>query len=121
MQDLANWGVETLPAISNGTLVATFATGGASAMLVADDILNFGGWTLAGGFSFAAAEGAGANYVGLGEGGMTAAAADSATTYTLGWPLALAGTQSWTLGANNTLNVNAPLAGTGKLTVNGTS
>ena len=119
VMDPANWGVETLPAISNGTLVATFASGGASALLGVDDVLNFGGWTLAGGFSFTAAEGAGLNYVGLSAGGMTAADAASATTYNLGWPLALAGTQQWTLGQNNTLNVNAPIAGAGSLTVNG--
>ena len=119
VMDPANWGAETLPAISNGTLVATFASGGASALLGVGDILNFGGWTLAGGFSFTAAEGAGQNYVGLSAGGMTAADAASATTYNLGWPLALAGTQQWTLGQNNTLNVNAPIAGAGSLTVNG--
>ena len=88
-------------------------------MLGVGDVLNFGGWTLAGGFSFTAAEGAGLNYVGLSDGGMAAADAGSATTYNLGWPLALAGTQQWTLGQNNTLNVNAPIAGAGSLTVNG--
>ena len=113
----ANWGAETLPALDGGGLSATFANGGTSALLPAGATLDFAGWTLAGGFSFAAAEGA--FPAGLGAGGIQAADAEAATSYALGWPLTLTETQKWTLGINNTLDVNAPLAGSGSLAVNG--
>ena len=113
----ANWGEESLPALDGGVLSATFANGGAVASLPVEATMDFAGWTLSGGFAFMAA--AGAAPVGLGAGGITAADAEAATAYTLGWPLVLRESQKWTLGANNTLDVNAPLAGTGTLTVNG--
>jgi hypothetical protein len=113
----ANWGAETLPALDGGMLAATFASGGTTAQLGADTILSFAGWTLSGGFTFAAADGA--IPVRLGADGIVAADASAATSYALNWPMALEGAQSWTLGTNNTLDVNAPLTGMGKLTVNG--
>ena len=113
----ANWGAETLPALDGGMLAATFASGGTTAQLDTGTVLNFAGWTLSGGFTFAAADGA--IPVRLGADGIVAADASAATSYALNWPMALEGAQSWTLGANNTLDVNAPLAGMGKLTVNG--
>ena len=113
----ANWGAETLPTLDDGSLTATFAGGGSTALLGAGTHLDFAGWNLSGGFTFAAAEGAG--YVELGAGGMTAADAAAPTSYTLGWPLVLHGAQTWTLGQNNTLHVHAPLFGAGGLTVNG--
>ena len=115
--DPANWGAETLPALDDGSLTATFAGGGSTALLGASQHLDFAGWNLSGGFTFAAAEGAG--YVELEAGGMTAADAAAPTPYTLGWPLVLHGAQTWTLGQNNTLHIHAPLVGAGGLTVNG--
>jgi len=115
--DPANWGVETLPALYDGSLVATFAGSGSTATLGTADGLDFLGWNLSGGFTFAAAEGAG--YVELETGGMSAPDAAADTAYTLGWPLMLHGAQTWTLGQNNTLDVNAPISGGGQLTVNG--
>ena len=115
--DPANWGAETLPALDDGSLTATFAGGGSTALLGADQHLDFAGWNLSGGFTFAAAEGAG--YVELEAGGITAADAAAPTPYTLGWPLVLHGAQTWTLGQNNTLHIHAPLVGAGGLTVNG--
>ena len=113
----ANWGAETLPTLDDGSLTATFASGGSTALLDAGTHLDFAGWNLSGGFTFAAAEGAG--YVELESGGMTAADAASPTPYTLNWPLVLHGAQTWTLGQNNTLHIHAPLLGAGGLTVNG--
>ena len=113
----ANWGAETLPTLEDGSLTATFAGGGSTALLGAGPHLDFAGWNLSGGFTFATAEGAG--YVELEEGGMTAADAATPTSYTLGWPLVLHGAQTWTLGQNNTLHIHAPLLGVGSLTVNG--
>ena len=115
--DPANWGAETLPALDDGSLTATFAGGGSTALLGAGPHLDFAGWNLSGGFTFAAAEGAG--YVELEAGGITAADAAAPTPYTLGWPLVLHGAQTWTLGQNNTLHIHAPLVGAGGLTVNG--
>ena len=115
--DPANWGAETLPTLDDGSLTATFAGGGSTALLGAGPHLDFAGWNLSGGFTFAAAEGAG--YVELEAGGITAADAAAPTPYTLGWPLVLHGAQTWTLGQNNTLHIHAPLVGAGGLTVNG--
>ncbi len=111
----ANW-AEGLPDFVRGELFATFATSGTSALLPVTNVPPlFAGFALQNGFTFEAA--AGALPAKLGASGMTLADAASATVYTMGWPLELLAGQTWSVGAKNTLNLTAPLSGTGALTI----
>jgi len=111
----ANW-ADGQPDFESGELFATFATSGTSALLSVTNVPPiFAGVTLQNGFTFEAASGA--SPAQLGSTGMTIADASSATAYTMGWPLELTAGQTWSVGANDTLNLTAPLSGTGALTI----
>jgi len=111
----ANW-AEGLPDFVRGELFATFAASGTSALLPVTNVPPvFAGLALQNGFTFEAASGA--LPAKLGASGVAIADAASATAYTMGWPLELAAGQTWSVGAKNTLNLNAPLSGAGALTI----
>ena len=106
-----NW-IPDVPDLVAGDTFALFSEGGHSANLNRD--ARFAGLSLNGGFSFA---GSGT----LSIGGMGVASLDvaTATEYNIGCPVELAAGQVWTVGANNTLNVNGGLSGSGSLVVSG--
>ncbi|MDO5320123.1 MAG: hypothetical protein Q4G65_15970 [bacterium] len=113
----ANWQDGTVPDLAAGDLFATFAAGGAEARLAG--AAGFDGLALnntAGtAFTFAADPDAQATIAGN---GIAVADAAAATTWTMGWPIALSADQTWSIGAKNTFKQNGPLSGEGKLTVN---
>ena len=112
----ANWQGGAVPDLTTGDLFATFASGGAEARL--SGAAGFDGLALnntAGtAFAFAAEPGAQATIAGN---GITVADASAATTWSMGWPVALGADQTWTVGANNTLKLTGTLSGANKLTV----
>lgn len=112
----ANWQEGTTPDLTAGDLFATFAAGGSEAKLASS--AGFDGLALnntAGtAFTFAADTGAQATIAGN---GITIADASAATTWTMGWPVALGADQTWSIGANNTFKMNGTLSGESRLTV----
>jgi len=118
----ANWASEAAPDVTAGDLLATFATGGTAAELPASTEAAFEGMVLDSsgldGSSFAFTAGDGATMT-LGSSGLTAAAADSAFSWTMGWPITVGGAQTWTVGENNTVVFNAPISGEAELAIDG--
>jgi autotransporter-associated beta strand protein len=111
----ANWESGEAPDITAGDLVAIFATGGTRADLPAGTAAAFDGIVLDGAnlddghFELAAGSGATAT---IGASALTVADAPSATTWTIRWPITLAGgAQTWNVGANNTVEFDAPIDG----------
>ncbi|MDO5317239.1 MAG: hypothetical protein Q4G65_01305 [bacterium] len=116
----ANWTGGTAPDFTAGDLLATFATGGASAALAANETAAFDGLVLDGGFggnAFAFTAGTGAS-ASLGKNGLALADAAAATTWTMGWPLVLSENQVWNVGANNTLRLTGGFSGEKALEIN---
>ena len=118
-----NWGevgATELPEFELGSMKATFATGGTTATLGDGDKVKMSGLALTSTapFTFAAADGAAP--VTVGAEGIVADAKAATTTYTMNWPLKLGLEQTWRIGSNNTLDVNAPFSGqAARLTVAG--
>ncbi|MBO7686739.1 MAG: hypothetical protein J6V72_10155, partial [Kiritimatiellae bacterium] len=72
-----------------------------------------------GGSSFAFTAGSGATAA-VGASGISVPAASAATTWTMDWPITVAGgAQTWNIGANNTVKFNAPIGGSQNLTITG--
>ena len=118
-----NWASEAAPDVTAGDLLATFATGGTEAMLPAGTAAAFDGLVLdaatLGGSSFAFTAGSGATAA-VGASGISVPAASAATTWTMDWPITVAGgAQTWNIGANNTVKFNAPIGGSQNLTITG--
>ena len=119
----ANWESGAAPDITAGDLVATFAKGGTAAELPAGTAAAFDGIVLdsanLGGNAFAFTAGSGATAA-IGVSAITAIAAPAATTWTMGWPITVAGgAQTWNIGTNNTVKINAPISGDQDLTIAG--
>ena len=117
----ANWESGSAPDVTAGDLLATFATGGAEAMLPAGTPAAFDGLVLdaatLGGSSFAFTAGSGATAT-VGASGISVPAAAAATTWTMGWPFTVTGgAQAWAIGSNNTLKINAPWGGDQDITL----
>ena len=111
----ANWESGEAPDITSNDLLAIFATGGSEALLPAGTAAAFAGIVLDGAkldgdrFEFTAGSGATAT---IGECALTVSNAPSATTWTIHWPLTLRDfAQTWTIGANNTVEFDAPIDG----------
>jgi len=115
-----NWTDGGEPDLSSGTLLATFAEGGAEAAIPADRAASFSGLILdnaTGGNAFAFMAGDGASAT-VGVNGITAASS-AATAWNMQWPLVFAGAQTLALGANDTLTLAGGFAGADALTVDG--
>lgn len=117
----ANWSLGTAPDVTTGELLATFASGGTGSNLPAGTAAAFNGITLdntsaGNAFAFTAGEGATAA---IGQNGIVASSA-AATTWTMGWPLSVGEAETWTIGANDTLSINAGLSGAGNMLFDGT-
>ena len=106
-----NWSPAT-PDLADGGSVAVFADGGSEANI--DRNVSFAGLSLKGGFSFA-----GNGTMALGSMGIATLDAASDVGYSFASPIEVAEGQSWTIGANNTFNVNGGLSGSGALAVSG--
>ena len=106
-----NW-IPYMPDIVAGDAFALFAEGGHSANLSRD--ARFAGLSLRGGFSFA-----GNGMLSIGGMGVASLDVASATEYDFGCPVELAAGQAWTIGTNNTFNVNGGFSGAGSLAVSG--
>ena len=106
-----NWSPST-PDLADGGTVAIFAEGGSEANI--DRNVSFAGLSLKGGFSFA-----GNGTMSLGSLGIATLDAESPVGYSFASPIEVAEGQSWTIGANNTFNVNGGLSGSGALAVSG--
>ena len=118
-----NWESGVAPDITAGDLLATFATGGAEAMLPAGTAAAFDGLVLdsanLGGNAFAFTAGSGATAA-IGGSGISIPDAAAATTWTMGWPITVTGgAQPWNVGSNNTLKINAPWGGDQNITLTG--
>ncbi len=109
----ANWENATLPDLTAGSLVATFAAGTGAAL---DRSPNFKGLELdaPGAFALTAEEGM-ANFAALGSRGL--ATTGTGKTYDIGWPLYLSAPQKWTIGAGDTVNLSATLNGVSGLSI----
>ncbi len=112
-----NWEGESAPDLVTGDLLANFATGGGEARLAGSAAFNgialnnaFGGTA----FNFTAEPGGSAT---LNGNGVNVVAAAAATTWTLGWPIALGTDQTWVIGANNTLTLAGGLSGASSLSI----
>ena len=119
----ANWESGSAPDVTAGDLLATFATGGAEAALPAGTAAAFDGLVLdaatLGGSSFAFTAGSGATAA-IGASGISVPAASAETTWTMGWPITVAGgAQTWNIGTKNTIKFNAPIGGGEALTITG--
>jgi len=113
----ANWGETTeteLPDLETGTTLLGFAKAGDRATLPATGAYNVYGLEFTRPFTLDAA--LGATPLGLSAGGLTFVGTD-ATQVDLNAPLRLTDDQKWMPGSNWTVNVNAPLSGAAKLTV----
>ena len=115
----ANWLEGSVPDLASGSLLATFATGGSEASLGSSAAFNglvfnnaFGGDS----FTFTRNGNAGAT---VNANGITATDSAAATTWLMGWPLALGAAQTWDIGANNTFKLDSPLSGSAALTIQG--
>ena len=118
-----NWESGEAPDITAGDLLATFATGGTEAMLPAGTAAAFEGVVLdsanLGGNAFAFTAGSGAT-ASIGASGISVPAASAGTTWTMNWPITVAGgAQTWNIGTNNTMKFNAPIGGDEALTITG--
>ena len=118
-----NWESGEAPDVTAGDLLATFATGGTEAMLPAGTAAAFDGLVLdaanLGGSSFAFTAGSGAT-ASVGASGISVPAASAETTWTMGWPITVAGgAQTWNIGTKNTMKFNAPIDGGEALTITG--
>ena len=112
----ANWQDGTVPDLAAGDLFATFAAGGTEARLAgaaAFDGLALNN-TAGTSFTFAAEPSAQATIAGN---GIAVVDASAATTWTMGWPVALGADQTWTVGAGNTFRLTGTLSGANKLTI----
>ncbi|MGN0852453.1 MAG: hypothetical protein ACI4Q3_03650, partial [Kiritimatiellia bacterium] len=113
----ANWQDGTVPDLAAGDLFATFAAGGAEARLAG--AASFAGLALnntSDGTAFAFVADAGAQTT-INGSGITVAGAEAATTWTMGWPIALGANQTWSIGANSTFTLTGTLSGTADLVV----
>ena len=112
----ANW--LATPDLDSGESLGVFANGGTTAAIPSGRTVKFSGLYLKGGFAFTAGDGAVAE---IGVNGLSSADLETsaAATYEMGWPLKPTAAQTWTVGANNALNLTAPLSGDGAVTVNG--
>ena len=106
-----NWSPET-PELDSGNAFALFAQSGAAATLGCD--AAFAGLSLQNGFTFS-----GTGTLGVGDLGITALDAASATSYSFGAPLEATANQTWAIGANNTFNVTGGFKGSGNVKVEG--
>ena len=118
-----NWASEAAPDVTAGDLLATFATGGTEASLPAGTAAAFDGLVLdsasLGGNAFSFTAGSGATAT-IGASGISVPASSAATTWTMGWPFTVVGgAQAWTVGAKNTLKLNAPWGGDKALSITG--
>ncbi len=108
----ANWENATLPDLTAGSLVATFAAGTGAAL---DRSPNFKGLALETPGAFALTAGDAAAFAALGSRGL--ATAGTGRTYDIGWPLYLSAPQQWTIGAGDTVNLVATLNGASSLSI----
>lgn len=106
-----NWSPET-PDLDSGDDFALFAQSGAAATLGRN--AAFEGLSLQNGFTFS-----GTGTLSVGDMGISALDAASATTYSFGIPLEATANQTWTIGANNTFDVTGGLKGSGNVKVEG--
>ena len=106
-----NWDPET-PDLNSGDDFALFAQSGVAATLGSD--AAFSGLSLQNGFAFS-----GTGTLGVGDLGIAALDAASATTYSFGAPLEAMANQTWAIGANNTFDVTGGLKGSGDVKVEG--
>lgn len=106
-----NWSPET-PDLDSGDAFAVFADSGAAATLGRD--AAFAGLSLKNGFAFS-----GTGTLSVGDLGISALDAASATTYSFGSPLEATANQTWSIGANNTFDVTGGLKGSGNVKVEG--
>lgn len=112
----ANWGVAELPDLTSGESFATFTTA-SPAVLPAGFGAAFSGLYLSGGFDFAAATGA--TPVKMGVDGLTTPDETESVVYNWQWPTEITVPQTWTIGANATFNLKAPLSGSGSVQITG--
>lgn len=113
----ANWGEATeteLPDLVSGSTLAGFGKAGDVATLPATGSYRVYGIEFSRAFSLAAEAGAAA--LDLGAGGMTFVGTDPRQV-NIAAPIAILDDQKWLPGSNWTVNVNAPLSGYAKLTV----
>ena len=112
----ANWALGTAPDVTSGDLLATFAAGGTSAHLPVGTVAAFNGITLnntSSGNTFDFTAGAEASAA-IGANGIVSSSATK-TTWSMGWPLSVDEPETWTIGANDTLSINAGISGSGNL------
>ena len=101
----ANWG-GTLPDLTEGSLTATFASGGSRAVLAGGE--KFTGFVFSGAETFEVAS-SGATPALLYTGGVTCS---SAGDFAISSPLSIAAVQAWTVGAGASLDVSGALSST---------
>lgn len=112
----ANWGESTATTgadLLSGSSLLRFGDAGAVATLPSG-VFSVYGIEFSRPFALAAAADAGP--FALGAGGMTFVGLDDATI-DVAWPLHIADAQKWNPGSNWTVNVNAPISGSGDLTI----
>ncbi|MBQ3341678.1 MAG: hypothetical protein IJG84_07260 [Kiritimatiellae bacterium] len=107
----ANWG-GTLPDLTEGSLTATFASGGTRADLSGGE--KFTGFLFSGVESFEVAS-SGATPASLYTGGVTCSSAGS---FAISSPLSLAAVQTWTVGTGASLDVSGALSSPSDYTLN---
>ena len=109
---VANWDGVELPDLAAGSLVAVFAAGTGAEL---DRMANFKGVAFAAPGPFALTSAGTAAFAALGSRGLETAG--TGKTYDIGWPLFLSASQTWTVGAGDTLNLSATLSGTAGLEI----
>jgi cephalosporin-C deacetylase-like acetyl esterase len=114
ISNAANWG-GTLPNLTDGSLDATFAVGTGAALDRMGAAFNSLTLNAPGVWDFTNPN---ENYFAyLGAGGLTTVG--TGKTYTYRWPTMLLQPQTWTIAGSDKLVVNAALAGTSKLVIEG--
>ena len=109
--EAANWG-GTLPDLTEGSLTATFASGGSRAVLAGGE--KFTGFVFSGAEAFEVAS-SGTTPAALYTGGI---ACSSAGDFAISSPLSLAAVQTWTVGAGASLDVSGALSSPSDYTLN---
>ena len=111
----ANWGGVS-PDFQGGNFTPIFASAGATATLPTDLAATIRGIIFDGSRPFTLDAAEGATPVKVGAAGVTTQDAAADIAYTLGWPVELAASQTWSVGAKGTLNVTGGFkAGSGTL------
>ena len=110
-QESQNWG-GTLPDLTEGSLTATFASGGTRAVISGGE--KFTGFVFSGAEAFEVAS-SGATPASLYTGGVTCS---SAGDFAISSPLSLAAVQTWTIGTGASLDVSGALSSPSDYTLN---